>query len=293
MLLVDDIVSSGGTLVTCAQALIAAGATSIDGVVTHALFPPAMMRDFERAGIRSLRSTTSVPHPSNAIDLDRLLAAALAQGKRRMSLTVRFCGAARTVTGSCHLFEMDGRRILVDCGMFQGQKTLKALNYGAFPFRPADIDAVLLTHAHIDHSGLLPKLVTAGFRGPILATQGTIDLCSFMLPDSGSIQELEVSSLNRRNAARGRDPVVPIYTQARRACLPRFVQAGRLRTMDRRAARHPRALLERRPSARLGLDRDRIHDRRPCLRACSPPATSAPTPSCFNPIRRRPPASIT
>lgn len=77
VLLVDDIVASGGTLVTCAKALIAAGATSIDCVITHALFPPGMMRDFERAGIRSLRSTTSVPHPTNAIDLDRLLAAAL------------------------------------------------------------------------------------------------------------------------------------------------------------------------------------------------------------------------
>lgn len=140
-----------------------------------------------------------------------------------MSLTVRFCGAARTVTGSCHLFDMDGKRVLVDCGMFQGQKTLKALNYGAFPFRAADIDAVLLTHAHIDHSGLLPKLVKDGFRGPILATQGTIDLCSFMLPDSGSIQESEVASLNRRNAARGRAGVTPIYTQRDAiACLDSF-----------------------------------------------------------------------
>jgi metallo-beta-lactamase family protein len=140
-----------------------------------------------------------------------------------MSLTVRFCGAARTVTGSCHLFEFGGRRVLVDCGMFQGQKTLKALNYGAFPFRSADIDAVLLTHAHIDHSGLLPKLVKDGFRGPILATQGTIDLCSFMLPDSGSIQESEVATLNRRNAARGRGIVTPIYTQRDAlACLDAF-----------------------------------------------------------------------
>jgi metallo-beta-lactamase family protein len=131
-----------------------------------------------------------------------------------MSVTVRFCGAARTVTGSCYLFQTQTQRLLVDCGLFQGQKTLKALNYGAFPFRPADIDAVLLTHAHIDHSGLLPKLVREGFRGKIWATRGTIDLCSYLLPDAGNIQEMEVSALNRRNAAHGRAEVAPIYTQA-------------------------------------------------------------------------------
>jgi len=131
-----------------------------------------------------------------------------------MSVTVRFCGAAQTVTGSCYLLQTPSGRLLVDCGLFQGQKTLKQLNYGAFPFHPADINQVLLTHAHIDHSGLLPKLVREGFRGRILATRGTIDLCSYMLPDAGSIQESEVASLNRRNSARGRAEVTPIYTQA-------------------------------------------------------------------------------
>jgi metallo-beta-lactamase family protein len=131
-----------------------------------------------------------------------------------MSVTLRFCGAARTVTGSCYLFETRAGRFLVDCGLFQGQKTLKELNYGTFAFRPADVDAVLLTHAHIDHSGLLPKLVRGGFTGRILATRGTIDLCSWMLPDAGNIQESEVAALNRRNAARGRSEVTAIYTQA-------------------------------------------------------------------------------
>lgn len=140
-----------------------------------------------------------------------------------MSVTVQFCGAARTVTGSSYLFETRSGRFLVDCGLFQGPKTLKELNYSPFPFRAADIDAVLLTHAHIDHSGLLPKLVRDGFPGRILATRGTIDLCSYMLPDAGGIQESEVTTLNRRNAARGRAEVSPIYTQADAiAMLPSF-----------------------------------------------------------------------
>jgi len=123
-----------------------------------------------------------------------------------------FHGAAECVTGSCMLLETGARRILIDCGMFQGPKTLKALNYEPFPFAADSLDAVLLTHAHIDHSGLLPKLVRAGYRGPIFATRSTRDLCEVMLADSAGIQESEVRHLNRRNAQRGLRPVEPIYT---------------------------------------------------------------------------------
>ena len=131
-----------------------------------------------------------------------------------MAPVLHFHGAAGTVTGSCLLLETDSGRILIDCGLFQGTKTLKGLNYIPFPFRPDQIDCVLLTHAHIDHSGLIPKLVRGGFRGPVYATSGTIDLCGVMLPDSGHIQESEVVTLNQRNQRRGRGKVTPIYTVA-------------------------------------------------------------------------------
>ncbi len=132
-----------------------------------------------------------------------------------MSLKLTFHGAAGCVTGSCAFLELDrGARLLVDCGLFQGSKTLKALNYDAFPFDPKSIDAVLLTHAHVDHSGLLPKLMRDGYRGPIYATAGTRALCAIMLPDAGAIQEMEVEQLNRRNRRRGLDEVEPIYTRA-------------------------------------------------------------------------------
>lgn len=129
-----------------------------------------------------------------------------------MTANLTFYGAAGCVTGSCMLLEAAGRRILIDCGMFQGPKTLKALNYEPFPFTPESLDAVLLTHAHIDHSGLLPKLVRAGYGGPIFATRGTRDLCEVMLADAAGIQESEVRHLNRRNAQRGLALVEPIYT---------------------------------------------------------------------------------
>ena len=121
-----------------------------------------------------------------------------------MALDLLFHGAAGCVTGSCAELGGRGFRVLVDCGMFQGSKTLKALNYEPFPFDPGKIDAVLLTHAHIDHSGLLPKLMKAGFSGPIYATAGTRDLCRIMLADAGGLQESEVRYLHRRNPRLGR-----------------------------------------------------------------------------------------
>lgn len=130
-----------------------------------------------------------------------------------MTVRLTFHGAASTVTGSCCLVEHAGGRLLVDCGLFQGTKTVRELNYGKFPFAPQSIDLVLLTHAHIDHAGLLPKLRKHGFKGPIVATEPTVDLLRFMLPDSGHIQESEVLRLNRRNRQRGRPLVEPIYTE--------------------------------------------------------------------------------
>jgi metallo-beta-lactamase family protein len=135
------------------------------------------------------------------------------KGFNMTDIKIKFCGAARHVTGSCYLLQTPQSTFLVDCGLFQGSKKVRALNYEPFPFQPQDVDFVLQTHAHIDHSGQLPKLTSTGFKGKIFATEGTRDLLTFMLPDSGYIQEMEVEHRNRRNQRRGKPEVAPIYTR--------------------------------------------------------------------------------
>jgi len=130
-----------------------------------------------------------------------------------MALQLTLHGAGRTVTGSCLEFALGGTRLLVDCGMFQGSRTLEALNRGNGIVRPEEIAGVILTHAHIDHSGLLPKLVKDGYSGPIHCTAETADLLEFMLADSGRIQEAEAERMARRRDRRREDYGGPLYTE--------------------------------------------------------------------------------
>lgn len=127
-------------------------------------------------------------------------------------MNISFLGAAKTVTGSCFLLETSKRKVLIDCGMYQGQAKETELNNENFAFNPAMIDCVLLTHAHIDHSGRIPKLYIDGFKGEIITTKATAELCEIMLPDSGHIQEMEVEWLNKKRARQDKHPVKPLYT---------------------------------------------------------------------------------
>jgi metallo-beta-lactamase family protein len=128
-------------------------------------------------------------------------------------MQLSFWGAAQTVTGSMHLLEINGQRLLLDCGLYQGKRELSYERNLNFPFDPASIDVVILSHAHIDHSGNLPNLVKQGFRGSIWATPATRDLCAAMLQDSGYIQEQDAAYVNRKRARDGLPPVQPLYTK--------------------------------------------------------------------------------
>ena len=127
-------------------------------------------------------------------------------------MKITFLGAARTVTGSNFLVEAAGKKFLVDCGMYQGKITEEFENSDPFLFDVSEIDFMLLTHAHIDHSGRIPKLYNEGFKGNVYATKATCDLCEIMLPDSGHIQEVEIEWKNRKRMREGLEPLPPLYT---------------------------------------------------------------------------------
>ncbi len=127
-----------------------------------------------------------------------------------MKLT--FCGAAGTVTGSCHLLEIENKKILLDTGMFQGGSEAEEMNYEQFRFNPSEIDYLILSHAHIDHSGRIPQLVKRGFKGKIISSFPTSELCKIMLPDSAFIQESEAEWQNRKRQRAGKGTIEPMYT---------------------------------------------------------------------------------
>ncbi len=144
---------------------------------------------------------------------------------------IQFLGAAGVVTGSKHLIntEQNGRpgiQVLIDCGLFQGQKEWRERNWADPPIQPHEIDAVILTHAHLDHSGWIPRLVKLGFTGPIYATAATIDLCSILLPDSGHLQEEDAAFHNKHKSSKHK-PALPLYTfEQAQQCMKQFRQVN-------------------------------------------------------------------
>src|SRR5947207_2995886 len=126
--------------------------------------------------------------------------------------TLSFWGAAGTVTGSKYLIETDRARVLVDCGLFQGGHELRDRNWQEPPFNAASVDAVIITHAHIDHTGYLPRFVKHGFRGPVYCSRGTADLLKILLPDSARLQEEEADYRNRHKVTK-HNPALPLYTE--------------------------------------------------------------------------------
>ena len=128
-----------------------------------------------------------------------------------MDLKLTFLGGAGTVTGSSYLLEAEGKRVLLDCGLFQGFKQLRLRNWEKFPVPAASVDAIVLSHAHLDHSGRIPLVVKQGFKGRVYATQATRDLCAILLPDSGHLQEKDADFANRHGFSKHK-PALPLYT---------------------------------------------------------------------------------
>src|SRR5205085_6784409 len=168
---------------------------------------------------KQLRSTRSIPRTKRQIGREKppgTIAHAsnntryqLAYSQAMPSLT--FLGAAGTVTGSKHLLDTGTHKVLVDCGLFQGLKELRERNWQPFPIAATAIHAIVLTHAHLDHCGYLPRLVAQGFRGRVFCTGGTSDLCSLVLPDSAHIQEEDAKDANRNGYSK-HHPALPLYS---------------------------------------------------------------------------------
>ena len=139
-------------------------------------------------------------------------------------MKLKFFGAAGFVTGSCHMIILNRKKFLIDCGIYQGRREITKKNYEEFKFNPKEISCVILTHAHIDHSGLIPKLYNHGFRGPVYATKTTRDLCRIMLEDSAHIQEMEVKYDNKWLRKHNRPLRKPLYTiKDADACMSLFM----------------------------------------------------------------------
>jgi len=182
-----------------------------------------VLKDIMVSGRRGLRSglaeQRALNHPGGGLVLRQGLRRAARLNRmqtrfdfRRFPLNIHFLGAADTVTGSRHLIEMAGQRVLLDCGLFQGYKALRERNWAPFPVPPAQIDAVVLSHAHLDHSGWLPALVRDGFKGPVFCSAATRDLAEVLLLDSAHLQEEDARRANRGGFSR-HAPALPLYTK--------------------------------------------------------------------------------
>lgn len=142
-------------------------------------------------------------------------------------MEIRFCGGAQTVTGSQHLLTVNGKTLLLECGLFQGRREETYAKNLTFSFDPATLDALVLSHAHMDHSGNIPNLVKRGFKGPIYATPPTVDLCQLMLKDSAFLQLKDIEWVNKIRFKHHQPPVEPLYSIAdAEACMERFLPVG-------------------------------------------------------------------